>query len=129
MGRVRTEKPSERKRRANQANARKPRGRWAGTPERELLEEAKRRLREAIPDGAERLGAMIRDPTTPAELFLAAFKVAADRAGLPAQAQVQAGVNVGRALLKAPDWLGWPGMEPELGQEPTPLAGGSETES
>jgi hypothetical protein len=57
MGRVRTERSSERKRAANQANARRPRGRWAGTSERAALEEAKRLLRGAIADGAERLAA------------------------------------------------------------------------
>jgi hypothetical protein len=83
VGWVRTERQSERKRVANQANARRPRGRWAGKPERAALEEGKRLLREAIPEGARRLAALICDSATPPELFLQAFKLAADRAGLP----------------------------------------------
>lgn len=103
MGRVRTERPSERKREANRANARRPRGRWAGTPERDAIEEAKRLLREAIPEGAKRLAALIRDPATSAELFLQAFKLAGDRAGLPplTQSEVRAmgGITPLRLIL------------------------------
>jgi hypothetical protein len=83
MGRFRSERVSERKRAANRANASKPRGRWAGTPERAGLEEGKRLLREAIPEGAAHIADLIRNPETPAELRLQAFKLAADRAGLP----------------------------------------------
>lgn len=110
--RGRREKKSAKKTAAARANARRPRGRWANTAEREQLERAKAELRTAITGGgADRLAAIILDRETPAELFLAAFKIAADRAGLPAQAQVQAGANVGMALLKAPAWLGWPGLQ------------------
>ncbi|OGF09204.1 MAG: hypothetical protein A2W00_12460 [Candidatus Eisenbacteria bacterium RBG_16_71_46] len=83
MGRLKAEQPSERKRAANRENARRPRGRWAGTPERAALDEAKRLLREAIPDGARFLAEMLGDPKAPSELRLQAFKIAADRAGLP----------------------------------------------
>lgn len=78
---------SERKRAANRANAQKPRSKWAGTPERAALDEAKRTLREALPGAAVRLRKIIDDPATPPELFLQAMKLAADRAGLPVQTQ------------------------------------------
>jgi hypothetical protein len=81
------EKRSERKVEACRRNARRPRGRWANTPEREQLEAAKSLLRECLPDGAERLAALIENPDTPAELFLQAFRLAADRGGLPVLAQ------------------------------------------
>ena len=78
-----TERPSERKAEANRQNARKPRGRWANTPEREALDAAKAALRASLPGGAERLAEMIENPDTPPELFLQAYKLAADKAGLP----------------------------------------------
>jgi len=83
----RRERKSERKVAAVRENARRPRGRWANTPEREQLEAAKARLRECLPDGAERLAEMIENRDTPAELFLQAFRLVADRGGLPVLAQ------------------------------------------
>jgi hypothetical protein len=81
------EKRSERKAAAVRENARRPRGRWANTPEREQLEAAKALLRECLPEGAERLAELIENTDTPAELFLQAFRLAADRGGLPVLAQ------------------------------------------
>ena len=97
---------------AARANARRPRGRWAGTPEREQLERAKAELRAAITGGgADRLVAIIHDPTTPAELFLSAFRLAADRVGLPAMSQQD--VKIGgperhQEVVRLP----WPELEP-----------------
>jgi hypothetical protein len=81
------EKRSERKAAAVRENARCPRGRWANTPEREQLEAAKAKLRECLPAGAERLAGLIENRDTPAELFLQAFRLVADRGGLPVLVQ------------------------------------------
>jgi len=110
MGRLKAEQPSERKRAANRENARRPRGRWAGTPEREALDEAKRLLRQAIPDGARFLVELLRDPETPPELRLQAFKIAADRAGLPVLTEQHAMVEslapiIVRTEGLKPPWL------------------------
>lgn len=85
----RKERPSERKRTANRLNATRPRGRWAGTPERESLEACKQVLREALPEGALRMAAIITDPKTPPELLLHAFRIAADRVGMPVLTQAE----------------------------------------
>jgi hypothetical protein len=51
-----------------------------------MLDAAKDELRAAIlGGGAARLAKLIRDPQTPGELFVACFKLAADRVGLPPQ--------------------------------------------
>jgi hypothetical protein len=77
------ERKSKRKAAAVRENARRPRGRWANTEERAQLEAAKALLRDCLPDGARRLAALLRNPGTPADVFLQAFRLAADRAGLP----------------------------------------------
>ena len=77
------ERKSECKASAVRGNARRPRGRWANTEERAQLEEAKALLRACLPAGARRLAALLRDPATPADVFLQGFRLAADRAGLP----------------------------------------------
>jgi hypothetical protein len=124
------ERPSERKRAASRANARKPRGRWAGTPEREVLEAAKAELRAALPDAAGRLVDILRDPSTPPELFLQAFRFAADRAGLPALSQLSGpptdycGVKLIEFVGYAPP-PGWDGDDappPVAGPDPDPIA-------
>lgn len=84
------ERASAVKRATCRENARKPRGRWAGTPEREVLEAAKAELRAALPDAAARLVDILRDPDTSPELFLQALRFAADRAGMPALSQLSA---------------------------------------
>ena len=84
------ERPSKRKAEACRANAARPRGRWAGTAEREVLEAAKAIIRECLPEGMERLAAIVRDPDTPPELLLAVLRFFADRGGLPVQSQVDA---------------------------------------
>jgi hypothetical protein len=89
----RQERRSERKATAARANARRPRGRWANTAERERLEEAKATLRDGLPDGARLVVALLRDPASPPELRLQAFRIAADRAGLPTLAQSEVTVQ------------------------------------
>jgi hypothetical protein len=124
------ERPSERKRAASRANARRPRGRWANTPEREVLEAAKAELRAALPNAAGRLVDILRDPKTPPELFLQAFRFAADRAGLPALSQLGVPPDIGPVKLvefvgfaPPPSWDGdetpTPVAAPEGNGEPT----------
>jgi hypothetical protein len=82
----RQERKSERKATVARENARRPRGRWANTQEREQLEEAKAELRAGLPAGARRIRLLLEtggDPGT----FLKAFEIAASPAGLPALAQ------------------------------------------
>ena len=94
---------------ANKARSRKPRGRWANTAERAALEEAKRLLREGLPEGARRILEIIRDPSTPADVMLQAFKIAADRAGLPVLTQTELMGSEGREFhLRIDGGLGWP---------------------
>jgi hypothetical protein len=109
------ERASALKRAACRANARKPRGRWANTPEREVLEAAKSELRAALPDAAARLVDILRDPDTSPELFLQALRFAADRAGLPALSQLSA---------PAADYCGVKCLSKPLTQEYTRFASG-----
>jgi hypothetical protein len=75
---------------ARRRNARKPRGSWAGTPEREQLDEAKRILRLGLAAGAQRIADMLTGGSpVPDEIFLSAYRIAADRAGLPVLQQSQ----------------------------------------
>jgi len=78
----RRERRSERKAVAVRENARRPRGRWANTPEREQLEAAKAELRAGLPAGARRIRLLLETSGNPMT-FLKAFEIAASRAGLP----------------------------------------------
>jgi hypothetical protein len=86
MGRIKgdKERKSEKQRVACVKNGQRPRGRWANTEERAELEKAKTALRMAMPDAAKRLIGILTSADTSDELFLQAFKLAADRGGLPA---------------------------------------------
>lgn len=100
---------SEKLREANRQRSRKPRGKWAGTKEREQIEKAKALLREGLPDGARFVLDLIRDENEPKELRLAALKFAAERAGLPVQSQQDVNVTgAGREVWVVGEGLGWP---------------------
>jgi hypothetical protein len=88
----------------------KPRGRWAGTDERAQLEAFKKTMRDVMCGKfcSARLKVILESPATESLVFVRALEFVASRVGLPPQAQVQVGVNMGMALLKAPEWLGWP---------------------
>lgn len=88
MPNIKGHKQSEKFLEAQRAKARKPRGKWAGTHEREWLEQAKSDLRKAMPDAARRLVAILASEDTPDEIFMQAFKLAADRAGLVATTDI-----------------------------------------
>lgn len=113
---------SDKLREANKIKAKKPRGAWAGTPERARLEQAKEILREVLPDGARMVAEFVRDATLPAELRLAAFKIASERAGLPIMTQQELAV-VGD-LQQRQTWvveggLGWPEVGGGVGDSAT----------
>ncbi len=79
------EKRSEKKAAVVRENATRPRGRWANTEERARIDEAKKLLREYMPEGARKLIEILRDTDTPRMEWLQAFRLAADRAGLMPQ--------------------------------------------
>src|SRR5262245_10294737 len=95
---------SEAVRAKNRAAARKPRGRWAGTKEREGIENAKAILRGCLEPGAEFVKKIIEDENSPPELRMQALKFAAERAGLPAmtQSDVQVSAGAGREVWVVP---------------------------
>lgn len=106
-GRVR----SKTKARAARANARRPRGRWAGTPERDSIDQAKAMLRAAIPIGAARIARLIADPSIDPELLERLMRFASDRAGMPTLQQTEIkGADAHPLVVKVAGGLGWPGV-------------------
>jgi hypothetical protein len=82
-----------------------------------VLDEAKRLLREAIPAGAANLARLIRSPDTPPEILIQAFKLAADRVGLPVVTQAETALmNAPPVVVVVPEGCAWVGVKPEDAQ-------------
>ena len=94
------------------ACTKRPRGRWANTEERALLDEFKSAAREVLcGPGRERIFRILRGNKVPAEVFLRAFELTANRVGLPVVTQQDIAVKgSSREVVVVAGGLGWPGV-------------------
>lgn len=102
---------SPKKTAAVRENARKPRGKWAGTAEREALEKAKTKGRMAAPDLIEMMLERAMDPDEETANRISAAKTVMDRCGLPvvsaADVKIEGGTLPQLVIDMGGKGLGW----------------------
>lgn len=102
-------------------NAKKPRGRWANTEERELIEKGKALGRAAVPELVNILLSIARNKKNSPEARTGAATKVLDRCGLPPVSHSEVKLDEGGmpvVLVKMGDGLGWTKpAEPAAGGE------------